>query len=98
MPSNTKATSPYYDTPIVNFYLDILEYRPIPPNEEDDIMVIDPRFEKRPDLMAFHIYGTPRLWWVFAVRNPDILVDPIEDFVSGLSIFIPARDTLENLV
>lgn len=93
-----KATSPYYDTPVTDFYLDILDYRFIPVSEEDEIIVIEPKYEKRPDLLAHEIYGTPRLWWVFIVRNPDLLVDPIEDFVSGLTIFAPARDSLENLV
>jgi hypothetical protein len=35
------------------------------------------------------LYGTPRLWWVFAQRNPDQIEDPIYDFRPGVTIQLP---------
>jgi len=36
------------------------------------------------------------LWWVFAQRNPNTLVDPLFDFKEGTSIRIPTLDTLRD--
>ena len=63
--------------------------RSVPRSEFDKIIKIPPAYDQRPDLMSQNEYGTPRLWWVFAVRNPDKLIDPIQDFVAGLEIYIP---------
>lgn len=92
-----KNTSQYLDTPIRDFYLDLLNLRRIPPSDNDTLFTITPDIEKRPDLLAAKQYGTPRLWWVFAVRNPDELIDPIEDFVAGLEIFIPSLDNIKEI-
>lgn len=89
MARNSKETSPYLMTPIVDNYLDIWVPRSVPKSDFDRLFVIPPAFNQRPDLLSQQEYGTPRLWWVFAVRNPDLINDPIEDFVSGLEIFIP---------
>jgi hypothetical protein len=86
-----KETSPYSLTEMDDWYLGIWVPRKVPAGEFDKIFTIPPEFNERPDLLSQQEYGTPRLWWVFAVRNPDRLVDPIADFVSGLEIFIPAN-------
>ena len=91
------GTSQYLNTPIRDFYLDVLNLRRIPPSDNDTLYTVTPRTEKRPDLLADELYGTPRLWWVFAVRNPDELVDPIEDLVAGLQIFIPTLDDIKDI-
>ena len=51
--------------------------------------IIQPKFNKRPDLMAFELFGNARLWWVFAHYNRDKLKDPIMDFTSGTEIIAP---------
>jgi hypothetical protein len=89
MAQNSKDTSPYLSTPIKNWYLDLMVPRPVPANDFDRIIIIPPEFDQRPDLLSYQEYGTPRLWWVFAVRNPNLIIDPIGDFVSGLEIYIP---------
>ncbi len=91
MANNSRDTSPYYITPIKNWYLDIMVNRTIPKNDSDKIMIIPPEYDQRPDLMSYSEYGTARLWWVFAVRNPDLIQDPIDDFVAGLQIYIPVN-------
>lgn len=89
MAQNSKDTSQYLSTPVKNWYLDFWVPRSVPRSEFDKIIIISPQFDQRPDLLAHQEYGTPRLWWVFAMRNPDLIVDPINDFVAGLEIFIP---------
>ena len=89
MAQNSKESSQYSLTPVKNWYLDIMVPRSVPRSEFDKIIKIPPAYDQRPDLMSQNEYGTPRLWWVFAVRNPDKLIDPIQDFVAGLEIYIP---------
>jgi len=89
MAQNSKDTSQYLSTPVKNWYLDLWVPRSVPKNDFDKIAVIPPEYDQRPDLMSFNEYGTPRLWWVFAIINPDLIQDPINDFVAGLEIYIP---------
>lgn len=91
MAQNSKTTSQYLSTPITDWYLDVLDPRSVPKSDFDEIVRITPQYDKRPDLFSQSLYGTPGLWWVFAVRNPDLINDPIEDFVSGLEIYVPAN-------
>ena len=48
----------------------------------------------RPDLLSHKLFGSVKYWWVFAVRNPDKIIDPIQDFKAGCVIKIPK---LENI-
>lgn len=89
MASNSKDTSQYKLTPIRNWYLDLWVPQNVPKNDFDKIILIPPEFDQRPDLLSNQEYGTPRLWWVFAMRNPNLIIDPINDFVAGLEIYIP---------
>lgn len=91
MASNSKDTSQYSITPIKDFYLDLWVPRNVPNSDFDKILIIPPEFNQRPDLLSQQEYGTPRLWWVFCVRNPDLIIDPINDFVAGLEIYIPTN-------
>lgn len=91
MARNSKDTSQYLLTPIRNWYLDLWIPRTIPKSDYDKIIKIPPAYNQRPDLLSWEEYGTARLWWVFAMRNPDLINDPIEDFVSGLEIYVPAN-------
>jgi len=91
MAQNSKETSQYNLTPIKNWYLDLWIPRTVTKNPFDKILIIPPQFDQRPDLLSQQEYGTPRLWWVFCMRNPDLMADPINDFVAGLEIYIPTN-------
>ena len=91
------ATSPYGNTPIVNGqYLDNLVPRAVPISQYDLPYVIEPQFHQRPDLASNVIYKTPKLWWVFAQRNPDVLHDPVFDFTPGTEIYLPKGNALKD--
>jgi hypothetical protein len=91
MAANSKDSSQYLLTPIKDWYLDLWVPRTVPKSDFDKIIIIPPEFNQRPDLLSNQEYGTPRLWWVFCVRNPDLIIDPINDFVAGLEIFVPVN-------
>lgn len=91
MSIRVKDTSQYFFTNTTDWYLDLWQPRPVPFSEFDKIIRIPPEYDRRPDLLSQYEYGTPRLWWVFTLRNPDKLIDPIEDFIAGTEIYIPAN-------
>ena len=89
-----KKTSPYFKTDQINFqikYLDFYNNRPIFSDLSDELIVVGPKHHHRPDLLSNELYSTPDLWWIFAARNKNKLIDPIYDLVSGLEIYVPTR-------
>jgi hypothetical protein len=93
------ATSPYCNTDIVNNkFLDVMINRPIPMQPSDIYWEITPVYEFRPDLLAFDLYTDSRLWWVFASRNPNRLKDPYFDFVTGVGIYLPKAEFLNQIL
>jgi hypothetical protein len=94
MAANYSNTSPWANTAITQDYLDILSIRPVAAEVDDFVYTIEPQYTHRPDLLAYDLYGTPRLWWVFIQRNLDVLQDPIFDFIPGVEIYIPKKNGL----
>jgi alpha-L-fucosidase len=88
------SSSPWFETSQNRLYLDIWIPRPVPAAADDFEYTIKPQYNYRPDLLAYDLYGTPRLWWVFAQRNVDIISDPIYDFRAGITIKLPKRSNL----
>jgi hypothetical protein len=95
--ANYFKTSPYANTTInPSGELDILKIRSIPADDDDFLYEIEPQYTHRPDLLAFDLYGTSKLWWVFAQRNMDIIKDPIFDMKPGTKIFLPKNSELKK--
>ena len=93
----SKSFGPYGKTKINPAgYLDILVPRPVPVAGDDILYEILPAYNYRPDLLANDLYGKKELWWVFAQRNPDVLKDPVFDFVSGTEIYLPQGSNLQS--
>ena len=92
------ASSPWYDTEIINNrYLSILNIRSIPASDDDPLYVVQEQYTHRPDLLAFDMYDDYRLWWVFALRNPDVIKDPLRDFKAGTIIYLPSAGAIAAL-
>ena len=87
-------TSPYFETEQINDSLDILNPRTITAEGDDQDYTIERTYAYRPDLLAYDLYGTPRLWWVFAQRNPNEIEDPIYDFKPGVTVQLPKKENL----
>jgi hypothetical protein len=91
--------NPYAKTNVTSSgYLDILKIIPVPAEDNDVIFEITPNYHNRPDLLAYDLYGTKDLWWVFAQRNMDIIKDPIYDFSAGTSIRLPKESNMKTLI
>jgi hypothetical protein len=90
------ATSPYYNTSYTQFFLDVMVNRPIPKEDDDIQFAINTTYQYRPDLLAFDLYGSATLWWVFYQRNPNTLTAPPLDFKVGTQIYLPKISTLKS--
>jgi hypothetical protein len=75
-------------------YLNILQKRTVIAEDDDILYEIQPQYTYRPDLLSFDLYGTAKLWWVFAARNVDVIKDPYFDFVPGTFIYLPKKSSL----
>ena len=97
MTVNYLNTSLYGLTPqianIVN-YLDFWVPPTILSSINDTLLLLPPKYHLKPDLLSFDTYGTTGYWWVFMMRNPDIIQDPIWDFVNGIQIYLPIKGNL----
>ena len=91
--------SPYANTEVVNGqYLDILSIRPVPAYDEDILYTIESQYQHRPDLLAYDLYGSTKLWWVFAQRNMNTIKDPVYDMVTGTQIYLPQGAKLTEVL
>jgi len=95
MATQYRTDSMYRTTKLFNgSYLDIMDSSITNKSEIlTTTYIITSAYANRPDKLAHKLYGNARLWWVFAEFNPDLLRDPIIDFVSGLEIQVPANFT-----
>ena len=92
------STSPYYETPFSQFFLDKMVDRPIPKEDDDLSFTINQTYQYRPDLLAYDLYQSGALWWVFYQRNPNTLTAPPLDFKVGTTIFLPKITTLKSVL
>ena len=77
-----------------------LNYSNLPvirPSISDTTIILTEKYNMRPDLLANDLYENVEFWWVFSLRNLEILKDPINDFKAGVTIQAPSRDTIESL-
>jgi hypothetical protein len=93
-----QSTSPYFLTGYSQFFLDVMVNRPIPKEPDDITFLINQTYQYRPDLLAFDLYETPTLWWVFYQRNPNTLTKPPLDFVIDTLIYLPKISTLRTVL
>ena len=89
------TSSPYYGTRTWGKFLDVWPGKTITADATDALYQIDNIYNLRPDLLAYDLYQDSSLWWVFAVRNPDVLTNPLFGFTTGKIIYIPTKATIQ---
>lgn len=84
-------SSPYSDTKLNRFFLDtgIIS---IARDGTEIPIVIEAKYNRRPDLLAYEVYGSSKLWWLFAAVNPDTIKDPVFDFKTGTEIVLLSKE------
>lgn len=92
-----RLKTPYSLTPIKEYYLDILVKPELGMSPDDGFYTIEGKYNFRPDKLAHDLYGEPSLWYVFMLRNMDLMDDPIFDFTEGLEIRLPSLAAVRNM-
>ena len=93
--------SRYTNTPQVTYkinYLNMWKWNNLPINLDDPKILLDSKYQHRPDLLSHDVYGTVDLWWIFMVANPDVIHDPVYDFKAGILIIVPSAATLSGVI
>jgi len=88
--------SPYYNSDQTKGYLDVWTPTAFPFETDDILYELESKYQNRPDLLSYDLYNTVSLWWVFAVRNPAIIEDPVFDMVTGIRIYLPKLKVLKQ--
>lgn len=96
MIASYSRTSPYYGTPSWGKFLDTWVGKTIATDVTDAVYQVDVIYNLRPDLLAHDLYQDSTLWWVFAIRNPDVIKDPIFDFTTGKIIYVPTKAVVQT--
>ncbi len=91
-------SSPWAITYQNSLYLELLNIRPVPAEDDDFRYVIENQYRHRPDLLAYDLYGNAKLWWVFVQRNMSVIKDPVYDFEPGTVIYLPKKSNLEKFL
>ena len=94
--ANYSRTSPYSGTQTWGKFLDVWSGKTIASHITDAVYQIDQIYHLRPDLLANDMYQDSNLWWVFAVRNPDVLVNPLLNFTTGTIIYVPTKAVVQQ--
>lgn len=92
------ANSPYSQTSLNSQYLDVANLPQVSLDGNEITINLPARYARRPDLMSYELYGTSKLWWVFAAVNPDTVTDPVYDFVEGTTVVVPSVASVKRFV
>jgi hypothetical protein len=92
------STSPYATTKQAPWHIGLYKHRHLRAHKGDREIVIGIKYNFRPDLLSFDLYGTPVYWWVFCVRNINVIRDPVWDFEAGKVIMVPTVEHLKSVV
>jgi hypothetical protein len=97
----TTGKNQYLDTPIKDFYLDLANL----PKAEDvvygknvETIVVDPKFQYRPDLLSYSLYGNSNYWWVIVLINRNQLRDPIRNLKAGMVLRVLSKADIAGVV
>ncbi len=74
--------------------LDWWERRNFDRRDDDIKLTLSIRYNLRPDLLSFDLYGTPNLAWLILQYNN--IVDINEEFITGKQIVVPSEPRVQS--
>lgn len=91
----------YSSTPITDFYLDLAVLptaAELVGNKKTETLVVEPKFEHRPDLLSYALYGNSNYWWTIVLINRNQLKDPIRDLKAGMVLRVLSKTDIAGVV
>jgi len=77
--------------------LSIANMHTIEPSPDDEEYTVSTTYHQRPDKLANKIYGSPKYFFIFALRNMNIMEDPVFDLREGMKIMVPHPKVIQRL-
>jgi hypothetical protein len=77
------------------WYLDYNLPQIIIPADSDIQYTIPSQYAEQPWRLAKDLYGNERLYYIFALLNPNTIEDPIYDFSAGKVILVPTLQRVQ---
>jgi hypothetical protein len=77
-------------------YLGWWERTPLTFASDDIIVTLNPRYDQRPDLLAYDIYGKETYAWLVLQYNN--IIDVVEEFTTGTSVRLPSQKRLQAIL
>lgn len=97
----TTGRNQYSATPVTDFYLNIAKLPTadqLLKNKTAEIIVVDSKFEHRPDLLSYSLYGNSSYWWVIALLNRTQLEDPMRDLKAGMMLRVLPKSAINGVI
>jgi hypothetical protein len=97
----TTGKNQYADTPIQDFYLDLAKLptaADITDGKTTETIVVGPKYQHRPDLLSYSLYGNSSYWWVIVLLNRNQLRDPIRDLKTGMVLRVLNKADIAGVV
>lgn len=91
---NFGGYSLYKNTNTKGEYRDYYEPLDLTFDNSDYYIIITSEYMYKPGKLAYDLYGSERLNWVFSYFNRNKILDPIFDLTAGLIIRVPTKDRL----
>ena len=98
---STTGRNQYAATPVTDFYLDLAKLptaTELLKNKTAEIIVVDSKFEHRPDLLSYELYGNSSYWWVIVLLNRTQLEDPIRDLKAGMMLRVLPKTAINGVI
>ncbi len=97
----TTGKNQYATTQVNDFYLDLAKLptaKDLIRNKKPQYVTVAPKFEHRPDLLSYELYGNSSYWWVIALLNRNQLQDPIRDLKAGMVLTVLSPSDAKGIV
>ncbi len=97
----TTGKNQYANTPIRDFYLDLAKMptaADITAGKVTETIVVGPKYQHRPDLLSYSLYGNSSYWWVIALINRNQLQDPVRDLKTGMVLRVLNKADIAGVV
>lgn len=91
----------YSSTPVKDFYLDTAVLPTaveLIRNKPTQTIVVEPKYQYRPDLLSYNLYGNSSYWWVIALINRQQLQDPVRDLKAGMVLRVLSKADIAGVV
>lgn len=93
---NFNDYSLYKNTEINGLYRDYYKPLSLSKDSSDYYIIVTTEYRHKPGKLAYDLYGSERLNWVFTYFNRDKINDPIFDLTEGLILRVPTKERLLN--